>query len=166
MQDDDTMKRLDCQIGWYDRKSGTNQRCYKVFKVIVLIVAALIPLLSGVQVPILWVPVPAWVLGAMGAAIAVIESVQQLYQFHGNWISYRSTCEALKHEKYLYLAKAGPYVAATDAHAVLAERVESLVSQENAKWASAQEIANRRATQQRAADGDRPAPDADAGNRS
>ena len=34
-----------------------------------------------------------WVLGAMGAAIAVIESVQQLYQFHGNWISYRSTCE-------------------------------------------------------------------------
>ena len=166
MQDDDTMERLDCQIGWYDRKSGTNQRCYKVFKVIVLVVAALIPLLSGVQVPVLWVPVPAWVLGAMGAAIAVIESVQQLYQFHGNWISYRSTCEALKHEKYLYLAKAGPYVAATDAHALLAERVESLVSQENAKWASAQEIANRRATQQRAAEGDRAGTGAEAANRS
>ena len=148
-----------------DRKSGTNQRCYKVLKVIVFIVAALIPLLSGVQVPVLWGR-PVWVLGAMGAAIAVIESVQQLYQFHGNWISYRSTCEALKHEKYLYLAKAGPYVAAADVHALLAERVESLVSQENAKWASAQEIANRRATQQRGADGDRPAPGADAGNRS
>jgi Protein of unknown function (DUF4231) len=165
MQDDATMKRLDGQICWYDRKSGTNQRCYKVFKVVVLIVAALIPLLSGVQVPVLWVPVSAWVLGAMGAAIAVIESVQQLYQFHGNWISYRSTCEALRHEKYLYLAKAGPYVTAVDAHAVLAERVESLVSQENAKWASAQEIANRRAMQQRDADGNRPAPGADAGNR-
>jgi hypothetical protein len=153
MQDDATMKRLDCQIDWYDGKSGTNQRCYKAFKVIVFIVAALIPLLSGVQVPVLWVPV--WVLGAMGAAIAVIESVQQLYQFHGNWISYRSTCEALKHEKYLYLAKARPYVTAMDMHALLAERVESLVSQENAKWASAQEIANRRATQQRDTDGDR-----------
>jgi hypothetical protein len=165
MQDDATMTRLDDQIGWYDRKSGTNQHWYKGLKVIVLVVAALIPLLSGVQVPVLWERVPMWVLGAMGAAIAVIESVQQLYQFHGNWISYRSTCEALKHEKYLYLAQAGPYVAAVDVHALLAERVESLVSQENAKWASAQEIANRRATQ-RGADGDRPAPGADTGNRS
>ena len=34
-----------------------------------------------------------------------------------------------------------------DAHALLAERVESLVSQENAKWAPAQEIANLRASQ-------------------
>ena len=63
MQDDATMKRLDDQIGWYDGKSGTNQRCYKSLKVIVFIVAALIPLLSGVQVPVLWEPVPAWVMG-------------------------------------------------------------------------------------------------------
>ena len=106
------------------------------------------------------------VAGTVGVAIAVIESVQQLYQFHGNWISYRSTCEALKHEKYLHLAEGGPYVTAVDAHAVLAERVESLVSQENAKGTSAQEIANRRAMQQRGKGGDRPEPGADAGNSS
>jgi hypothetical protein len=90
-------------------------------------------------------------LGALGAAIAVIEGIQQLGQYQSNWISYRSTCEALKHEKYLYLAKAGPYANAAGAHALLAERVGSLVSQEHAKWASTQEVASRPGTPQGAA---------------
>ena len=55
-----------------------------------------------------------------------------------SWITYRSTCESLKHEKYVYLGKAGPYAGSADAHAVLADRIEALVSQEHAKWASGQ----------------------------
>ena len=69
----------------------------------------------------------------------MLEGLLQLNQYHQNWISYRSTCETLKHEKYLYLANAGPYAAATSAHTLLAERIESLVSQEHAKWAAGQE---------------------------
>ena len=55
--------------------------------------------------------------------------------------TYRSTCEALKHEKYVYLASAGPYTNATAAHALLAERIESTVSQEHAQWSSVQQQA-------------------------
>jgi hypothetical protein len=135
---DVTMARLDDQIDWYDRRSSRNQRTYKVLKIVVIVIAALIPLLSGTQLL-----VPPLLLGAMGAVIVVIEGIQQLGQYQSNWISYRSTSEALKHEKYLYLAKAGPYANATDAHALLAERVESLVSQEHAKWASTQQVATR-----------------------
>jgi len=69
----------------------------------------------------------------------LFEGLQQLNQYHHNWITYRSTAEALKHEKYLFLSKAGPYAAAINDNALLAERVESLVSQEHAKWAPAQE---------------------------
>jgi uncharacterized protein YdeI (BOF family) len=54
-----------------------------------------------------------------------IGEVLRSIQYHPNWITYRSTCEALKHEKYLYLAKAGPYAAVIDAHVFLAERIES-----------------------------------------
>lgn len=39
----------------------------------------------------------------------------------------------------MYLGKASPYSSAPDPHALLAERIESLVSQEHAKWASAQQ---------------------------
>ena len=41
--------------------------------------------------------------------------------------------EALRHEKYLYLAGAGPY-ADDDRERILAERLEGLVSQEHATW--------------------------------
>lgn len=99
-----------------------------------VVCAALIPLLSGLRVT-------PWLTGSVGALIAVFEGLQQLKQYQQNWIRYRSTCESLKHEKYLYLAKAGPYAGVSDAHALLAERVESLVSQEEGKWVSAQEKA-------------------------
>jgi len=49
---------------------------------------------------------------------------------------YRSTCEYLKHGKYLFLASAGPYRNAENPATLLAERIETLVSQEHAKWIS------------------------------
>jgi hypothetical protein len=135
------MVRLDDQIAWYDRRSGTNQRMYKGVKLVQIVLAAAIPVLAGVKsagagtagvsldLPLL--------LGALGAMVVILEGVQQLYQFHQSWTSYRSTCEALKHEKYLYLGNAGPYAAADDPHVMLAERVESLTSEEHAKWVAA-----------------------------
>ncbi len=128
---DPTMVRLDDQIDWYDRRSGTNQRMYKVVKLAQIVLAAAIPVLAGVKVDV------HLLLGALGALVVILEGVQQLYQFQQNWTSYRSTCEALKHEKYLYLGQGGPYAAADNPHAVLAERVESLTSEEHAKWVAA-----------------------------
>ena len=69
----------------------------------------------------------------------VLEGLQQLQQYQQNWTTYRSTCERLKHEKYLFLARAGSYRTAKRPDALLAERVEGLVSQEHAKWVSARE---------------------------
>jgi Protein of unknown function (DUF4231) len=135
--DDPTMQRLEDQIEWYDSRTLRNQRIFKVLKMVTILSAALIPFLVGLNIP------QQWIIGGLGVLIAVIEGLQQMNQYHTNWITYRSTCEALKHEKYLYLAKAGPYAAATDAHVLLAERIESLVSQEHAKWASGQEYTER-----------------------
>lgn len=123
---DPTWERLEDQLGWYDRKSVAAQQAYKRLKVIELVIAAAVPVLAALQVPA--------ALTATAAALVVIaEGVQQLYQWQTNWVLYRSTAEALKHEKYLYLAAAGPY-ATPDRHQVLAQRLEGLISQEHAKW--------------------------------
>jgi hypothetical protein len=135
-QADPTLERLDDQINWYDRKSNSSQRAYKWIKVVEIIAAAFVPLSAGLHLP-------APITGSLGVLIAVLEGLLQLNQYHHNWISYRSTCETLKHEKYLYLANAGPYASAPAAHALLAERIESLVSQEDAKWAAGQEEASK-----------------------
>lgn len=129
---DVTMERLEDQLAWYDRKSAYNQRWHMRLKLATLISAALIPLASG----ILTFP---WVAGALGVLIVVFEGAQQLNQFHHHWVTYRGTCEALRHEKYLFLAQAGPYATTDNPKRLLAERIESLVSTEHAKWVSQQE---------------------------
>jgi hypothetical protein len=131
---DPTLERLEDQITWYDRKSSYHQRAYKWLKAVEIVAAALVPLSSGLRVP-------AALTGSLGVLIAVLEGLLQLNQYHQNSITYRSTCESLKHEKYLYLGRAGPYTGqdGAQAHARLAERIESLVSQEHAKWEAFQD---------------------------
>jgi hypothetical protein len=131
---DPIMERLEDQIGWYDRKSMTNQRYFRRIKMVEIVAAAMIPLMSAFSFPRIM-----WVTGGLGVLITVLEGMLHLNQYQQNWIAYRSTCESLKHEKYVYLGRAAPYASAADPHALLAERIESLVSQEHAKWASVQQ---------------------------
>src|SRR5690348_11281101 len=136
-----TRERLEDQIGWYDQRSRAAQRRYKVLKFAQVIIAALIPLTSAFPIPTADI---RWLVALLGLLVLIIEAIQQLNQDQQNWITYRSTCEALKHEKYLYLAGAGPYASAEIAErrlALLADRIEGLISQEHAKWLSAQEQA-------------------------
>ncbi len=127
-----TVERLEDQITWYDRKSVVNQRWFKVLKATEIIAAAMIPFAAGF-------PAPAVLTGGLGVIVVVLEGVHGLNQYQQNWSAYRSTCEALKHEKYLWLAKAGPYANAQSPDVTLAERVESLISREHAKWVSVRE---------------------------
>lgn len=121
-----TWDRLEDQLGWYGRKSAAAQQAYKRVKLGQLIVGAAVPVVAALQIS-------AAITATLAAVVVVAEGVQQLYQWQTNWVLYRSTAEALKHEKYLYLAAAGPYTT-DDRNRVLAERLEGLVSQEHAKW--------------------------------
>jgi Protein of unknown function (DUF4231) len=127
-----TLDRLENEISWYDRRSNYCQKMYKGLKLAELVAAAGVPLCAGLAPN-------AWVTGALGVTVVVLEGIQQLNQYHSNWMSYRSTAEALKHEKYLHAAKAGPYAASEAPDALLAERVEGLISQQHAKWVTQQE---------------------------
>lgn len=105
-----TLARLDDQIAWYSKKSSLNQRRYKSLKVLTIASAAVIPVVTTANVPH-----GSSIAAGLGVLIAVAEGAQQLNQYNPNWTSYRATAEALKHEKFLYLAKAGPYRSAENA---------------------------------------------------
>ena len=124
---DVTLARLEDQITWYDRKSANNQRWHLRLKLATFTSAAVIPFFAAVGAP-------AVVGGGLGVLVVIFEGLQQMFQFHQNWVTYRATCEQLKHEKYLFLATAGPYADAPYPRRMLAERVEALVSTETAKW--------------------------------
>jgi hypothetical protein len=131
---DPVFGRLEDQIRWYEQKSQWSRLCFKWIKVIEIVAAAIIPFVAA------WgFSHSALITAGLGVLITVLEGLLHLNQFQQNWITYRATCEALLSEKYLYLANASPYSGATNPRALLAERVESAVSQERAKWASVQQ---------------------------
>jgi len=97
-----------------------------------IIAAALVSFKAGISAPAVFT-------GLSGVIVVALDGLQNIYPFQNNEITYRSTTEALKHEKYLWYAQAGPYLNAHNPEALLAERIESLISTENAKWATESE---------------------------
>jgi hypothetical protein len=128
---DPTWARLEESISWYDRRSSDTRRWYRGLKIAQLVAAAAVPVFAGVGAS-------GWLTGGLGSAIVVMEGIQQLFQFQERWLGYRAANSALLSEKHLYLARAGDYATAPDAHALLAERIEAIMSHELSAWAAHQ----------------------------
>lgn len=124
-------QRLENQREWYAKKSALNQKWYKGLKLVQIVLAASIPIIALIDVSY-----TKFIVAVFGALIAILEAIQQLYQFHTLWTEYRSTAEHLKHEKYLFLSLSGPYRGLNEEEALplLAERIEEHISKEHAKW--------------------------------
>lgn len=124
--------RLEEQVAWYDKKSIHAQTWYKRLKFLQVLLAVLIPVMTHFPPDFV-----KWGTAIAGATIALLEAIQHMNQYSTLWVTYRSTAEFLKHEKYLFLSAAGPYkiLAAPNERLVgLAERVEERVSTEHANW--------------------------------
>jgi hypothetical protein len=125
--------RLNNQLGWYDHKSGINQKRYKQIQAAQIILATSIPVFS-----LIGAPSGQWITAILGASVAILAGFQQLGNYNDLWTTYRGTAEQLQHERFLFLAQSGPYRTLQEEEALrlLAERVEECVSTEHAKWVS------------------------------
>ncbi|WP_327096569.1 DUF4231 domain-containing protein [Nocardia vinacea] len=121
-------QRLTDQIAWYSTRSRSAQRAYKLVKLAQVVIGATVPVIAALQAP-------AAVTASVAAVVVAAEGVQQLFQWHENWLNYRSTAEALKHERLMYLAESGPYTR-PNRRKILVQRIESIAAQENTEWKS------------------------------
>jgi len=71
--------------------------------------------------------------GVMSIVIGIIAGILIAFKFHEKWIQYRTTCENLKHEKYLFTTNAGIYSQEQN-FSTFVERVEFIISKENSDW--------------------------------
>jgi len=120
-------ERLDKQIAWYDGKSTGAKRWFYSLSTIQLATGTAVPVLAAFGTA------PAW-LAVIGGAAALTTGLLSLGQWQHLWIRYRATAEALKHERFMFLAGSGPYAGPQPAD--LAQRCESLISSEHTVWAS------------------------------
>lgn len=123
-------ERLEAQIDWYDTKSKSNQSWFKNLRIAEIFCAALIPFVAGFSESI---PNGQIVIGLLGVIIAVCAGLSGLNKYQENWLTYRTTCETLRHEKYLFLTGCSPYEG-KDSFNKFVDRIESLISKENTQW--------------------------------
>lgn len=115
------------QIDFFGKRSKQNQNRYKWLKAGTFLAAAVISVSATIGLE-------SWVPAVLGAAIFFMEGMLGLSASHQNWLVYRNTCERLKHEKYLFLAKAGSYRNVFEPEPLLAERLEEILSTDRGKW--------------------------------
>ncbi len=127
-------QRLEDQIMWYDRSSSLNKKRFVVLSVIQVLCGLAIPFLVSlerlVSYETIWFEVA---LSLLGVSVALITGIMGIFKFQENWLNYRKTAEALKHERYLFLTKSSPYDF-EDSFRILVSRVEALILKENAVW--------------------------------
>ena len=130
-QDQYLQDRVEDQISWYDNNSKSNQTWFKSLRIIEIVSAAIIPFIAGFSDS---VPFGAIIIGALGIVIAVCAGLSALNKYQENWLTYRTTCETLRHEKFLFLTKTKPYDD-NEAFNQFVGRIENLISKENIQWA-------------------------------
>ena len=123
-------ERLDDQTKWYSSKSRSNQKMYKRLRFLEIISASAIPFLSGFSSNITY---SEWIIALLGVVIAISAGAGSLFKYHENWLEYRSTSEALKQEKILYLTEVEPYDK-ENKFKVLVTRSENIMSNEKSNW--------------------------------
>jgi Protein of unknown function (DUF4231) len=122
--------RVDDQIKWLSARGAGNQSWFMRLRAVELLLASCLPFLAAYADQLAWSKV---VLGAIGVVIAVLAGILSLYKFQENWIEYRSTAEALKREKFLFLTGVGDY-AGDQAFSAFVARIESVLGSESARW--------------------------------
>lgn len=126
--------RVDDQIGWYDRKSGTNKKWFYRCRSLVIISGALIPLMVGYADENM--AFFKYIAGFLGVVVVVSEGVLSLKKYRENWSIYRMTAERLKREKLLFENGIGEDYGSGDEKAFrsFVVRAEQIMASENEEW--------------------------------
>ena len=126
-------ERVDDQIQWLSKRSGTNQARFKQLRLTEIVLASAIPLLTAYADANTHLKVIASIVSVL---IAIIAGTLALSKYQENWIHYRTTAEAMTREKMLFLTNSGPY---TDdgAFREFVARIESILGSENSQWVEA-----------------------------
>ncbi|SRR6266446_632903 len=122
-----TVSRLEDELAYYSTKSQVSRQRYYAIKSIQIVASAAVSVSA--------LTVNAVVAAFLGALVVILEGYQGLFRFHDQWMIARTTCNSLKREKFLWLAKAGPYALPSADPVLLAERIEAILSDEHGRWA-------------------------------
>lgn len=124
--------RVDEQIDWLSRSSKANKRGFLRLRIAEILLGTAITIFSPYATKVDWGPLA---IALAGGGIALSGSLLALNRNQENWVRYRSLCEAIKREKYLYITRTSPYCDNGSAFGHFVMAVEALMDEERTGWA-------------------------------
>jgi hypothetical protein len=153
MKSDEYIKeRIDKQIRWYSDKAAKLRSSYRIWQILKLFCALLIPIATifmdhlavdiDSEVDVLTATnlikneVFKWsvIIAILGGLILLIEGLQKLYNFMEMWHKYRTTAEVLRAEKILFQTETGEYQNSNEPYKTLVKRCENIMREEHQEW--------------------------------
>ena len=123
-------------LDYYDDRAKKSQQGYHGFSIYILgISVAISPILTLDIFDVTIFGLNGRVLAAILApTVALAAGILAHFKLHENWLSYRSTWDALRHEEHFRNSKIFEYKEAEDRNKLFVERVEMLISKEGQEW--------------------------------
>lgn len=124
---DDRIKRAKERYG---NKAKDYKCCYHVLSLFSAICTAIIPVAA-------YLDSSKSLIVILGILNAIFISCLSIFKCNEKWVLYRTTVGNVKHQNYLYLAKAEDYAEVNEEArlAILVSRVESILNEKNSSWA-------------------------------
>ena len=123
--------RVDDQIEYYDTQSGIGQSRYKWLAGTQMLSGAVIPIIAGFSDSICF---SEWIIALLGLTVTSATAFLTINKYQERWINFRTTCETLKHLKYLFVTESSPYNDG-DSYDKFVNDIEAVLSKENTDWA-------------------------------
>jgi uncharacterized protein DUF4231 len=118
-------------LEFYDHRAGTSKRWYRVLSTYLIVVSAgLTPLIAFAPKNDVW----RIIASVLSATIVMATGLLAQFKCHENWLSYRSSWDALERERRFYETEAGAYKSVADKGVLFVERVEALLAKEGADF--------------------------------
>lgn len=126
-------KRYYDQLKYYESASAKNQKRYKNFQWILIVLSTLTTILAALPRSDKFDM--QYVVVVTAGLVAILTSGLKTFQYQELWVTYRSTIEQLKPEIYYYNFNLGEYgQAGIDKESLFVSRVEQILNKEHDAW--------------------------------
>lgn len=144
-------ERYEKQLTYYNESAALNQRKYKRFQWVLIILSALTPVLaalngirldSAANAPVINLNI---LVVIVSGTVAILTTGLKTFNYQELWVNYRSTYEKLKPEIYYYNFNIGPYATTDiDKQSLFVTRIEAMLDMEHTQWPPAKKLSENR----------------------
>ena len=125
-------KRYKDQMAYYSKASSKNQKNYRTFQWVLIVLSAATPVIAALDDKWIDLQIPVVIISSI---VAILTAGLKTFQYQELWVKYRTTNELLKPEIHYYHFDVGPYAEeGVNKEMLFVSRVETILDKEHISW--------------------------------